>query len=194
MAKKPEGKRVPFLFTDGVEQVELTEPLKAIRNAGAKTDLVSLEPGEVQMFQHLDRGDMIKADRAAADANPSEYDALVLPGGVANPDTLRTDEDAVRFVRGFFEQDKPVGVICHAPWTLIEADVVRGRTVTSWPSLKTDLRNAGASWVDEQVRVDNGLVSSRKPDDLAAFCAKLVEEFAEGRHERHVEGRQVQHA
>jgi protease I len=168
-------------------------PLEAIRNAGAKADLVSLERGEVQMFQHLDKGDTIQADREAVDARSSEYDALVLPGGVANPDRLRTDQDAVRFVRGFFEQDKPVGVICHGPWTLIEADVVRGRTVTSWPSLKTDLRNAGANWVDERVRVDNGLVSSRKPDDLPAFCAKIVEEFAEGRHEQHVKRRQVQH-
>jgi protease I len=188
MANELEGKRVAFLFAEGVEQVELTEPLDAIRNAGAKADLISLEPGEVQMFQHLDKGDTIKADRGAAEANPSEYDALVLPGGVANPDTLRTDEDAVRFVRGFFEQDKPVGVICHGPWTLIEADVVRGRTVTSWPSLKTDLRNAGANWVDEQVQVDNGLVSSRKPDDLPAFCAKIVEEFAEGEHRVRDEG------
>jgi protease I len=181
-----EGKRVAFLFTEGVEQVELTEPLAAARKAGAETDLVSLERGQVQMFNHLDRGDTIEADRAAADADPSDYDALVLPGGVANPDALRLDEDAVRFVRGFFEQDKPVAAICHAPWTLIEADVARGRTLTSWPSLKTDLRNAGANWVDEEVHVDNGLVTSRKPDDLPAFCAKLVEEFAEGRHAQHV--------
>jgi protease I len=181
-----EGKRVAFLFTEGVEQVELTEPLAAARKAGAETDLVSLERGQVQMFNHLDRGDTIEADRAAADADPSDYDALVLPGGVANPDALRLDEDAVRFVRGFFEQDKPVAAICHAPWTLIEADVARGRTLTSWPSLKTDLRNAGANWVDEEVHVDNGLVTSRKPDDLPAFCAKLVEEFAEGQHAQHV--------
>jgi protease I len=186
MSNRLEGKRVAFLFTEGVEQVELTEPLKAAREAGAEVDLVSLEAGEVQMFNHLDRGDTIDSDRAVADADPSDYEGLVLPGGVANPDALRVDEDAVRFVRGFFEQDKPVAVICHGPWTLIEADVVRGRTLTSWPSLQTDLRNAGATWVDEEVHVDNGLVTSRNPDDLPAFCAKLVEEIAEGRHEQHV--------
>jgi protease I len=186
MTNTLQGRRVAFLFTEGVEQVELTEPLEAARKAGADVDLVSLERGAVQMFNHLDRGDTIEASRAVADVDPSDYDAVVLPGGVANPDALRLDDDAVRFVRGFFEQDKPVAAICHAPWTLIEADVVRGRTLTSWPSLKTDLRNAGANWVDEEVHVDNGLVSSRKPDDLPAFCAKLVEEFAEGRHEQHV--------
>jgi protease I len=183
MANTLEGKRVAFLFAEGVEQVELTDPLNAAKDAGADTDLISLEEGEVQMFTHLDKGDTIDADRAVADADPSDYDALVLPGGVANPDALRMDEDAVRFVRGFFEQDKPVAVICHGPWTLIEADVVRGRTLTSWPSLNTDLRNAGATWVDEEVHVDNGLVTSRNPDDLPAFCSKLVEEVAEGRHE-----------
>jgi protease I len=178
-----EDKKVAFLFTDGVEQVELTQPLKAIRDAGAETTLVSLERGTVQMFNHLDKGDTIDAELAAADADPSQFDGLVLPGGVANPDALRTDHDAIGFVRGFFEQHKPVGVICHGPWTLVEADVVRGRTLTSWPSLQTDLRNAGAEWVDEEVHVDNGLVSSRKPDDLPAFCAKVVEELAEGEHE-----------
>jgi len=174
MADTLEGKRVAILFTEGVEQVELTEPLEAARNAGADVDLISLEQGEVQMFNHLDKGDTIDADRAVADADPSDYDGLVLPGGVANPDALRADEDAVAFVRGFFEQDKPVAVICHGPWTLIEADVVRGRTLTSWPSLKTDLRNAGATWVDEEVVVDGALVTSRKPDDIPAFNRETI--------------------
>jgi protease I len=186
MADELKGKRVAFLFTEGVEQVELTEPLKAIGDAGAETELLSLQQGEVQMFNHLDKADTIEAERAVSDADPTDYDALVLPGGVANPDRLRTDEDAVRFVRGFFEQDKPVGVICHGPWMLVESGVAKGRTVTSWPSLQTDLRNAGANWVDEQVHVDNGLVTSRKPDDLPAFCAKIVEEFAEGTHKQQV--------
>ena len=151
--------------------------------AGATAELISLEPGEVQAFNHLDRGDTFDVDKTVEEASASDYDGLVLPGGVANPDFLRSNEDAVAFARGFFEQAKPVGVICHGPWTLIEADVVRGRTLTSWPSLKTDLRNAGATWVDEEVVVDEGLVSSRKPDDLPAFCAKIVEEFCEGVHE-----------
>jgi protease I len=183
MASQLNDKKVAFLFTEGVEQVELTEPLQAIRDAGAGTTLVSLQAGGVQMFNHLDKGDTIDAELGVGEADAGAFDALVLPGGVANPDALRTDADAVRFVRGFFEQHKPVGVICHGPWTLIEADVVRGRTLTSWPSLQTDLRNAGAEWVDEQVHVDNGLVSSRKPDDLEAFIAKLIEEIGEGEHE-----------
>jgi protease I len=182
MADELKGKKVAFLFAEGVEQVELTEPLKSVREAGGEPTLVSLEKGEVQMFNHLDKGDTIEADLGAGDADPSDFDALVLPGGVANPDFLRGSEDAVNFTRGFFEQHKPVGVICHGPWTLVEADVVRERTLTSWPTLQTDLRNAGANWVDEEVVVDNGLVSSRKPDDLPAFCSKLVEEIAEGEH------------
>jgi protease I len=184
MANELDGKHVAFLFTEGVEQVELTEPLKAVREAGADVDLVSLEEGEVQMFNHLDKADTIEADKAVGSVNASDYDGLVIPGGVANPDALRTDEDAVQFVRDFFEQGKPVGIICHGPWLLVEADVARGRQVTSWPSLQTDLRNAGAEWVDEEVVVDNGLVTSRNPDDVPAFCAKVVEEIAEGRHEK----------
>jgi len=183
MAGKLAGKTVAFIAADGVEQVELTEPWKAVEEAGGKPELISTDGGEVQAFDHLDKGDTFPVDRTAADADPDRYDALVLPGGVANPDFLRTREDAVGFVRSFFETGKPVAVICHGPWTLIDAGVVKGRTLTSWPSLRTDLRNAGANWVDEEVHVDEGLVSSRKPDDLPAFCAKLVEEFAEGKHE-----------
>jgi protease I len=182
MADELKGKKVAFLAAEGVEQVELTEPWKAVEQAGGTPELVSIEDGEVQAFNHLDKGDTFKVDKPAADADASSYDGLVLPGGVANPDFLRMDEDAVSFVRAFFEQAKPVGVICHGPWTLVEADVVKGRTLTSWPSLQTDLRNAGATWVDEEVVVDEGLVSSRNPDDLPAFCAKLVEELAEGEH------------
>jgi protease I len=182
MAGELKNKRVAFLFTEGAEQPEVTEPLKAAREAGAEVDIVSLKKGDVQMWQHFDKGDTIKADKAVADVSPDDYDALVLPGGVVNPDQLRTDEDAVRFVRGFFEQQKPVAAICHGPWMLAEADVVKGRKVTSWPSVSTDLKNAGATWVDEQVVVDQGLVTSRKPDDIPAFNSKMIEEFAEGRH------------
>jgi protease I len=182
MADTLNGKRVAFLATEGVEQIELTEPWKAVEAAGATPELVSLQDGEVQAFEHLDKADRFPVDRTAAEANAADYDGLVLPGGVANPDFLRADEDAVAFVRSFFEQGKPVGAICHAPWTLVEADVLRGRTLTSWPSLQTDIRNAGGRWVDEEVHVDEGLVTSRRPDDLPAFCAKVVEELAEGRH------------
>jgi protease I len=179
-----QDKRIAFLVAnEGVEQVELTEPWKAVEQAGGKPELISLEEGQVQAFNHLDKADRFDVDRTVADAKESDYDALVLPGGVANPDFLRMDDRAVRFARSFLESGKPVGVICHGPWTLVEADVVPRRTITSWPSLKTDIRNAGGNWVDQEVVVDEGLVSSRKPDDLPAFCSKIIEEFAEGRHE-----------
>ena len=181
---KLDGKRIAFLATDGVEQIELVEPMKAVKGEGAEVDLISLEKGEFQGFEHLDKGKTFTADKAASDASADDYDGLVLPGGVANPDFLRSDKDAVAFVRAFVEAKKPVGAICHGPWTLVEADVIKGRTLTSWPSLQTDIRNAGAEWVDEEVHVDQGLVTSRKPDDIPAFNAKIVEEFAEGRHEK----------
>jgi protease I len=179
MADQLQGKRIAFLVApEGTEQVELTEPWKAVEQAGGRPELISTESGEIQAFNHLDKGDTFAVDRTVADASASDYDGLVLPGGVGNPDFLRTDDDAVAFVRAFFKEDKPVGVICHGPWTLVEAGVLAGRTITSWPSLQTDIRNAGGTWVDEQVVVDEGLVSSRQPDDLPAFCATIVEEFA----------------
>jgi protease I len=184
MANRLHDKRVAFLATDGVEQIELTEPWKAVEDEGGTPELVSLESGEIQGFDHLDKDKRFAVDRTVAEANQDAYDGLVLPGGVANPDFLRANEDAVRFARSFFEAGKPVAAICHGPWTLVEADVVRGRTITSWPSLQTDIRNAGGNWVDKEVVVDGGLVSSRKPDDLPAFCDKLVEEICEGRHEQ----------
>jgi protease I len=184
MSDQLQGKRIAFVMAnEGVEEVELTKPLEAVRDAGAEADLLAPEAGEIQAFNHLDRGETFTADRAVGDAEMDEYDGLVLPGGVANPDQLRTKDEAIEFIRAFFEAGKPVAAICHGPWTLIEADVVRGRTLTSWPSLQTDLRNAGAEWVDEEVHVDQGLVSSRKPDDLEAFNEKLVEELAEGVHD-----------
>lgn len=182
MSNKLQDKTVAILATDGVEQVELTEPRKAVEEAGATVRLLSIKEGEIQGMNHDKPGDKLTVDGLVADASVEEYDALILPGGVQNPDTLRMDEKAVAFVRDFARSGKPIGVICHGPWVMIEADVVRGRRMTSWPSVRTDLRNAGAEVVDEEVVTDKGLVSSRKPDDLPAFCRKIVEEFAEGRH------------
>jgi protease I len=178
-----DGKKIAFVATDGVEQVELTKPWDAVKEAGGQPELLSLEDGQIQGFNHLDHGDKFDVDKTVADANPDDYAGLVLPGGVANPDFLRVDEDVQTFVRAFFEAGKPVGAICHGPWTLIDAGVAKGLTLTSWPSLKTDLTNAGATWIDQEVHVDRGLTTSRNPDDLPAFCAKIVEEFAEGTHE-----------
>jgi len=182
MANELQGRKVAIVATDGVEQVELTEPLEAAKNAGAAVHLISVKPGKIQSFNHLDKGDTFSVDRTISEVKAADYDALILPGGVANPDALRLNNEVVQFVRDFFEAGKPVAAICHGPWTLVEADVVRGRTLTSWPSLQTDIRNAGGSWVDEEVHTDQGLVTSRKPDDLPAFCAKMIEEFCEGRH------------
>ncbi|MFL5892973.1 MAG: type 1 glutamine amidotransferase domain-containing protein [Solirubrobacterales bacterium] len=183
MADELQGKKIAFVVAnEGAEQVELTRPWDAVREAGAEAELIAPEEGHIQAFNHLDKGDRFDVDRTVGDADASDYDGLVLPGGVANPDHLRTIPEAVSFIRAFFEAGKPVGVICHGPWTLVEADVLKGRTITSWPSLQTDIRNAGGNWVDEEVHVDAGLVSSRKPDDLDAFCSKIVEEFAEGVH------------
>ena len=178
MASELQGKKIAFIATEGVEQVELTEPWKAVTDEGATAELVSLEPGEVQAFKHFDKADTFPVDRTVEEVDAAEYHMLVLPGGVGNPDILRTNERAVAFARAFFEQDKPVGAICHGPWTLVEAGVVRGRTLTSWPSLQTDIRNAGGTWVDEEVHVDGNIVSSRKPDDLPAFCKAMVELFS----------------
>lgn len=183
MSDELNDRKIAFLVAnEGVEEVELVKPWDAIQNAGGTPELVAPEAGKVQAFNHLDRGQEFQATAETSSASADEYDALVLPGGVSNPDQLRTNPDAVKFVADFVNSGKPIGVICHGAWTLIEADAVRGRTITSWPSLQTDLRNAGADWVDEEVVNDKGLVSSRNPEDLAAFCAKIVEEFAEGKH------------
>ncbi len=182
MANTLKEKTIAFLATDGVEQVELTKPWDAIKAAGAKVELISLKAGKIQGVHHDEKGDTFEVDKTVDSAKASDYDGLVLPGGVFNPDALRVDKKAVAFVRDFFEQHKPVAAICHGPWLLVEAGVIRGRKVTSWPSLSTDLKNAGAIWVDEACVCDEGLVTSRNPDDLPAFCKKAVEEFAEGRH------------
>ncbi len=183
MSEELNGMRVAVMVdNEGVEQIEMTRPVEALKAAGAEVDLIAPESGEIQAFNHLDKGDTFTVDHTVAEVSAADYAGLVLPGGVANPDNLRTNEKAVAFARSFFEESKPVAAICHAPWTLVEADVVRDRTLTSWPSLRTDIENAGGNWVDEEVVVDQGFVTSRNPDDLDAFCSKMVEEIAEGEH------------
>ncbi|HWT92189.1 MAG TPA: type 1 glutamine amidotransferase domain-containing protein [Solirubrobacteraceae bacterium] len=181
--KKLEGKTIAILATDGVEQVELTEPRKALEEAGATTHLVSLDTGEIQAFNHLDHGDKLKVDKKVSDVSAGDYDGLLIPGGVANGDFLRADQDALTFTAAFAEAKKPIASICHGPWVLVETGIVKGRTITSWPSLKTDVENAGGTWVDEEVHVDSGLTTSRNPDDIPAFNAKIIEEFCEGKHD-----------
>jgi deglycase len=180
--QKLKGKKIAILAADMVERVELVEPRKALEEAGAKTELLSIKPGKIDAFDHFDKAEQIKVDRLVEEADASDYDALMVPGGVGNPDQLRGDENVVSFVRDFFEAGKPVAAICHAPWVLVEAGVVRDRKLTSWPTLQTDIRNAGGNWVDKEVVVDSGLVTSRKPDDIPAFNEKMIEEFAEGVH------------
>jgi len=188
MSSELQGKKIAILTAnEGVEQVEYTEPRKALEEAGATVELLAPEKDDVQMFNHLDKADTFKADKAVGDADAGDYDGLMLPGGVANPDNLRSHEEAVAFVQGFVNAGKPIAAICHGPWTLVEADAVKGRTLTSFPSIKTDIENAGGTWVDEEVHVDEGLVTSRKPDDLPAFNAKMIEEFAEGEHQVHAQ-------
>ena len=184
MADELKGKKIAIIATDGVEQAELTEPRKAVESAGAETELLSLETGQIQaMNSDINPADTFDVDKAIGDASADDYDGLILPGGTVNADHLRMSDDVVSFVKTFFASGKPAGVICHGPWTLVEADLVRDRTLTSFPSLQTDIRNAGGKWVDEEVVVDEGLVTSRNPDDLPAFCSKIVEEFAEGKHQ-----------
>ncbi|WP_119679386.1 type 1 glutamine amidotransferase domain-containing protein [Indioceanicola profundi] len=183
MADELKGRKVAVLATDGVEQVELTEPVKALKEAGATVHVIAPKGGQIQGMNHHDKGDMIPVDAALDSADPSSYDALVLPGGVINPDQLRLESKAIDFVRHFVQSAKPIGAICHGPWTLIDAGGVKGKRMTSWPSLRNDLTNAGATWVDEQVVTDNGLVTSRKPDDIPAFTRKVIEEIREGRHD-----------
>jgi deglycase len=183
MANELNGKKVAIIATDGVEQVELTEPRRAVEQAGATTELLSVSTGEIQaMNSDINPADTFTVDKEIGDASPGDYDGLILPGGTVNADRLRVDGRVVSFVQEYFQSGKPAGVICHGPWTLVEADLVRDRTLTSYPSVQTDIRNAGGNWVDEEVVVDQGLVTSRQPDDLPAFCAKVVEEFAEGKH------------
>jgi protease I len=183
MSKQPlNNKRIAFLATDGFEQIELTQPWSELKAAGASLELVSLKPGKIQGVHHDQKGDLFQVDKTIDEVSANDYDGLVLPGGVFNPDALRVNEDCVQFVRDFFKLAKPVAAICHGPWLLVEADVVHDRKVTSWPSLKNDLKNAGANWVDEPCVCDQGLVTSRNPDDIPAFCAKAIEEFAEGTH------------
>jgi len=182
MAEELQGKRVAILVADGFEQIELTGPRQALDQAGARTEIVSPSSGQVQGWNHDEKADRFPVDVPLAQASAQNYDALLLPGGVQNPDYLRTMPEAVRFVHDFFTQNKPVAAICHGPWTLVEAGVLRGRTLTSWPSLQTDIRNAGGTWIDREVVVDNGLITSRKPDDIPAFNARVIEEFREGFH------------
>jgi protease I len=184
MAHELKQKKIAILATDGVEQAELTGPRDALQDAGATVELVSLEKGEIQGFNHLDHGDTFEVDRSLDEVSADDYDGLLIPGGVANGDFLRASDDAVRFTKDFARARKPIAAICHAPWVLVEAGIVKGRTITSYPSLATDVRNAGGTWVDEEVHVDAGLVTSRKPDDIPAFSAKAIEEFAEGVHAR----------
>jgi protease I len=179
-----QGRKIAILATDGFEQSELTQPLEALKGAGAQAYVIAPRSGEIQGMQRTEKGVKVHVDKSLGQANPEDYDALMLPGGVANPDALRINKQAVQFVRHFVDAKKPIAAICHAPWTLIETGIVEGRRVTSWPSLRTDLENAGADWIDQEVVTDKGLVTSRKPDDLPAFCAKMIEEFREGRHDR----------